>query len=286
MDSTLEKLLDDALGRKRKQCSHQTVYSHDIIKLWLKSAIEEVNVAWEVVIPVFKSKQENRKALSLWPNKKVLNAVQQWLLRHNCKDPKDFVDGACEPLALYLSTSILSSIVDGSFLNVMHSNEIARTTLKEMKSEEAAKTVFEKFINNTSTFKIWDPTNQGAYEDYLFGNEVMKGKVISALQTASSNFCMPLYVLSYLYDIEELTHAELLASKEESAQYSLHAVGLVFDQTNKRIIVADPNGALVPGSNMEFVQIPLTSRSTCSTSVAQWDLDSIFRSSKRRKLTT
>jgi hypothetical protein len=72
MDSTLEKLLVDALGRKRKQCSHQTVYSHDIIKLWLKSAIEEVNVAWEVVIPpVFKSKQENRKALSLWPIKKL-----------------------------------------------------------------------------------------------------------------------------------------------------------------------------------------------------------------------
>ena len=76
--------------------------------------------------------------------KKTFNAVQQWLLRHNCKDPKDFVDGACEPLALYLSTSILSSIVDGSFLDVMHSNEIARITLKEMKSEEAAKKQFSK----------------------------------------------------------------------------------------------------------------------------------------------
>ena len=93
MDSTLEKLLDDALDRKRKQCSYQTVYSHDIIKLWLKSAIEEVNVPWDVVIPVFKSKQENRKALSLWPNKKTFNAVQQWLLRHDCKDPLD-----CEKL--------------------------------------------------------------------------------------------------------------------------------------------------------------------------------------------
>ena len=77
MASTLEELLDDALGRKRKQCSHQTVYSHDIIKLWLKAAIEEVNVPWNVVTPVFKRKQENRKALSLWPNKKVFNAVQQ-----------------------------------------------------------------------------------------------------------------------------------------------------------------------------------------------------------------
>jgi hypothetical protein len=131
-----------------------------------------------------------------------------------------------------------------------------------------------------------DPTNQGAYGDYVFGNEVMKAKAISALQTASSNFYMPLYVLSYLYDTEELIHAELLASKEESAQYSLHAVGLVLDQTNKRIIVADhPNGALVPGSNMEFVQIPLTSRSTSNTFVSQFDVDSLLkRYSKRRKI--
>jgi hypothetical protein len=42
------------LSRKRKQCLHQTVYSHDIIKLWLKSAIDVVNVPWEVVIPVYK----------------------------------------------------------------------------------------------------------------------------------------------------------------------------------------------------------------------------------------
>ncbi len=62
----------------------------------------------------------------------------------------------------------------------MHSNEIAKTTLKEMKLEEAAeKTVFEKFINNTSTFIIWDLTYHGAYGDYLFGNEVIKTKVIS-----------------------------------------------------------------------------------------------------------
>ena len=53
-------------------------------------------------------------------------------------------------------------------------NEIAKTTLKEMKLEEAAETVFEKLINNTSTFMIWDPTCHGAYGDNLFENEVMK----------------------------------------------------------------------------------------------------------------
>ena len=50
MASTIKGLLDDALDRKRKPCSHQTINAPDIIKLWLKSAIEEVNVPWDVVI--------------------------------------------------------------------------------------------------------------------------------------------------------------------------------------------------------------------------------------------
>ena len=36
----------------------------------VKSAIYVVNIPWEVVIPVYKTKKENRKALSLWPNQK------------------------------------------------------------------------------------------------------------------------------------------------------------------------------------------------------------------------
>jgi hypothetical protein len=281
MASALDELLDDALGRKRKQCSHRTVYSHDIVKLWLKSAIEEVNVPWDVDIPVFKSKQENRKALSSWPNKRAVKVVQEWLSTHNCKDPNDLIEGACEHLALYLSTAILSFIKDRSYVDVMHSNDIAKNNLEKMGAHEAARTVFENA--GTSSHNLWGETFQGTYSDYLFGNKVMKEKVISALRSASSNFYMPLYVLSYLFDTEELTHAELVASNAESAQYSLHAVGLVFDNTNKRIIVADPNGALVPGSNMEFLQIPVTRRSTSSTCVSQFDLDKSLLSKKRKR---
>jgi hypothetical protein len=51
MASTIKGLLDDALDRKRKPFSHQTINAPDIIKLWLKSAIiEEVNVPWDVII--------------------------------------------------------------------------------------------------------------------------------------------------------------------------------------------------------------------------------------------
>ena len=44
------------------------------------------------------------------------------------------------------------------------------------------------------------------------------------------------------FDNNELTNAELKNRKEESAQYSLHVVGLVINSLNKTvIIIADPN---------------------------------------------
>jgi hypothetical protein len=35
-------------------------------------------------------------------------------------------------------------------------------------------------------------------------------------------------------------------------------VGLVINSLNKTVIIADPNGALIGGSNMEFLTMPLT----------------------------
>jgi hypothetical protein len=151
-----------------------------------------------------------------------------------------------------------------------------------MSSSVAAKTVFEKFLDEEITPSVvWGPRIQGSYGDYLLGSDVMKLKVLSEINESQSNIsCIPLYILNYLYDTEELSPADLLlVSSEESAQYSLHAVGLVFDRTHKRIIVADPNGALIPGSNMEFVQIPLLCRSKASTKLSTYDI-----TIKKRKL--
>ena len=40
-------------------------------------------------------------------------------------------------------------------------------------------------------------------------------------------------MLCYLFDNNELTNDELKKIKEESAQYSLHVVGLVINSNNK-----------------------------------------------------
>jgi hypothetical protein len=83
-----------------------------------------------------------------------------------------------------------------------------------------------------------------------------------------------LYVLCYLFDNNELTNAELKNIKEDSAQYSLHAIGLVINSLNKTVIIADPNGALIGGSNMEFLRMPLTklhSKPTTTTTLSCFD---------------
>ncbi len=42
----------------------------------------------------------------------------------------------------------------------------------------------------------------------------------------------------------------------ETACYSIHAVGLVFDISSRTVSLADPNGAVMRGGGMEFVHIP------------------------------
>jgi len=40
--------------------------------------------------------------------------------------------------------------------------------------------------------------------------------------------------------------------------YSLHVVGLVFDGRERLVYLCDPNGALLPGGNMEMLALPWT----------------------------
>jgi hypothetical protein len=68
------------------------------------------------------------------------------------------------------------------------------------------------------------------------------------------------------------------------AQYSLHFVGLVINHLNKTIIIADPNGALIGGSNMEFISMPLSKlRSKPTTCVSSYDTKELNKEMKAEK---
>ena len=50
---------------------------------------------------------------------------------------------------------------------------------------------------------------------------------------------VPLYVLNYIYDGCELTPGEMALTEHETAQFSVHVVGLVVDRRDETLYVAD-----------------------------------------------
>ena len=146
----------------------------------------------------------------------------------------------------------------------------SKLELESLNQRNAAALVFGNCLNSQlAEPKFWGPEFQGHYSKYLFGKEITKTYIIKAAISLSSHHIMPLYILNY-----ELSDKQIEETSEETAQYSLHVVGLVFDKENQRVVVADPNGALLPGSNMEFLTIPLKKRrANPSTRVSRFDLD-------------
>ena len=61
-----------------------------------------------------------------------------------------------------------------------------------------------------------------------------------------------------LRDGDELTEEEMAVPDVETAQYSVHVVGVVLDGCSMTAYICDPNGPLIPGACMEFLHLPLT----------------------------
>ncbi len=108
----MDQLFKDAVkNRKPKRLSFDTRYSHNNIYDKLKSILP----IWTIIIP---GSSCSEFALSNWPATGFTpKGVKQWLLEgkyHQKLD--DLIDGACEPLAYYLSSSIpqlnLSSFIE------------------------------------------------------------------------------------------------------------------------------------------------------------------------------
>jgi len=91
---------------------------------------------------------------------------------------------------------------------------------------------------------------------------------------------VPLYIY-YVFGNNEFSMEDLQSATEESAQYSLHVVGLVMHRVQRILFVADPNGALIGGSNMEFLSMPLKKLSHRSTTkVSAYDRSEMKRLSQ------
>ena len=102
----------------------------------------------------------------------------------------------------------------------------------------------------------------------------------------SAPFVLPMYVLAYIWDGCELTDDDLSRGDYETAVYSLHCIALVVDSVKKVAYIADPNGSLIPGSNIEFLRLPLRPlglHHRPTTFVSQYDREQCRNTQQRSK---
>ena len=268
-ESIIENLLDSALKRQPRRLSYESTYSHDNLRLWLKNILPY----WEIVIPTF-GKDQSSAALSNWPSNNIRDDVKVWLEEKNINNVNDLIDGSCEPLAFYLSSKIKTCVEKGNFRSIMTCYQSIKTELDILEPRNAAEVIYESFVHQEKDSpSFWGPEIVGSYKNFLFGHDLAKARILEAVNIRNVHF-LPLYVLNYIFSDDELSDRELESHVVETAQYSLHVVGLIFDPDRTRVIIADSNGALIPGSNMEFLSMPLkTRRASDSTRVSRYDLD-------------
>ena len=165
MKKELDNILKKALARKPSRLSFETRYDHKNLFDWLQSFLPD----WTIVTP------EKSCTLSDWPSSKTSrNEVKIWLEEKNYPDPDDLIDGACELLAYYLSTSI-SKFDFESFLSL--------DTL--FKQKEFVYSVYTQVKNGLDEFgdyiqqnipspKFWPEITEGTFNHFLFGHQLAK----------------------------------------------------------------------------------------------------------------
>ena len=143
----IKSLLEIAIKRKPKRLSFESTYSHDNFKNWLKIILP----SWEIIIPEISTSSSIQScvALSDWPStSKVRDDVKHWLEERNVINADDFLDGACEPLAFYLSSKIKKFIEDGNFKSIDSCYQNIKSDFDSLKPTVAAEMVFGNYIKN------------------------------------------------------------------------------------------------------------------------------------------
>ena len=163
MQRTLNQLLKDAVERKPRRLSFDTTYSHDNIYDWLQKILKFSCSTF---------------ALSNWPAIGITrNVVKQWLEEKNHHCPDNLIDGACEPLAYYLSSSIsnlnLSSpleVTEEQESRYLSSNIYKQTKdiLDQLELRLAAEVIFGNYIKQKiQSPQFWHEEFGISYKNFL-----------------------------------------------------------------------------------------------------------------------
>ena len=284
-DKKRNRIFEQALQRRRKKVSVTTVYTFTEIQEYLRQKLPK---GWTVEVP---SPLAEKSLSHYFPDgmpdpKAARDVITGYLQEKGCNEPGDLLDGACEPLALLSRDHALRLIAEGVAPDVIP-NRLHDTSVRSLDAEgfrESAALVFARLARNkwVKGPSLWDlPASFGKklqLKDFLYGTSTLDKHLQMLVHGEHPCACIPMYILAYVFDADELSPADMLVTDFESGQYSVHVVGLVVDRESKALIIADPNGGLVPGSCMEFVSMPPSPRQAPpSTCISRYDLDVLSR---------
>jgi hypothetical protein len=307
-----------AMSRRRARCEFETTYSHASLANWLRAcALPE---GWSVVEPrVTSVSAPLAEVVSAFPigsgrNKRPTAAQLAQLatfLAVPVAEAKDILAGHCETVAFLLAARTADAVRQGSRAPATDAMAALVTELRTISWGAQVALVFDaehrarasSIPNRTAA--VWAPLIDGTFANTLSDTSIEptgsrawcagcpgaseRVRAVAAYSAARAaagqdpvHVC-PLFVLNYIFDRDELDQADMRVRDIETAQYSVHVVGLVMHGAERVVHIADPNGALLPGGNIEFLHVPFTLRvhSRGTTSVSQFDIDSQQRRRRR-----
>ena len=114
------------------------------------------------------------------------------------------------------------------------------------------------------------------YESFLFGTPSLTKHLLTCagMTDQSLVYACPMYVLGYNFDGDELCDSDMREPLEGTAEYTLHPIAIVLDNSNRVLYICDSNGGLLRGGSIEFLSIPLVRRTKATTMMSQYQIDS------------
>jgi hypothetical protein len=302
---------------QRQCCRYKTTYTHDNIVAFIRDALPCKN--WCVIPPTWSDADGFRPCnYPTAPAVAAAKGLARFLGKvgplgeHETTHFADMVDGHCETVASALAARVVTevrvrgrrrdpaSILHGAFKSLecdltkvdTAANHIAVLFAPARVAIRAAQRANSGDVTPVSSGSApvplqWKPylwcatpclSSFVAHHCLGVGSGLVDGLVDCG--TRSEPYTLPAYVLNYVWDNDELDKSDLACPDHETAVYSLHCIALVVDPKGQTVYVADPNGSLIPGSNIEYLSLPL--RPLChdespSTCVSQYNREDMQR---------
>ena len=293
---TFFTILDFALTRRRVKCTMTTEYESSNLLEYIKSSLPE----WAIVFAGTEAGLSELPIDNQIPETERVRMVAKYLETDEVA-AKDRLNGHCETIAVLMTDTVKSALTTGQEVCKALTNLFCNT--KMLPFHQQVQLIFkaEKQTANhphckkydasstrpsqheakadTRTKLFWPSTGtSSSVRSWCAGGPETSANLSTA---ASASVCdnsimlLPLYLLTYIFDADELTNEDMKAD-EETAMYSVHVLGMVLDGRKKTCYVVDPNGKFIKGSNMEYLQIPLIQRyGEATTCTSRSDLEAI-----------